>query len=1133
MNDHSDSVTLCRAPGFTLTKTYRELPDGRRVKGPTGPPPSQIAPYSVGVDGLDDLARLLRWLLSKPELYVTRAEPMDPRPGLRGRLASDAHGDGRDLRDVPRRWVCLDVDDLPTPDGLDPESDLEAAAEELRRALPEVFHTAGCCVVWSRSFGTLGYLKLKAHCWFWLDRPAHGASLKAWLKAEGAPVDEAIFSAGQPHFTAAPHCVGFEDPLEGRRVTMLEGAPAVVLPEVVQAEAPERHRPHSPRKAREGAARVLGQDVEPTATEEDVRAALARISPDALRSEWYNVYLALWSGLGSAEQAFELFDEWSARGSKYEGRAATYRMCASFPFTSLGVDRLWALAGWRPAPKAEPFEGLEAGDMAELRRWLHWEVGMAWETGGVHVLDVPIGAGKSHTARRLAEVSDVPTIWLAPTNDLRDEAEFKGSRIVATRTRENCEEFGTVTAANRASRGGGAEFCARCPKRDECPFILGRGEAEEGHRVMSHAMYVARYGAQLEDVPMRRRPAGRGADFVAPLLTDEGDQIKVTWEPVTMGSPFAVRGEDAAETVLDVAELVDAGRYEPFADLLVIDESMARTSLPFVTLRRGELAGLVTGELPEDLEDLDWSALELRRGELRAQFLAALKAEDIRGELALLPDWRAVEGLAQAVASGGVGTYIAGGRLVVPFLARIDTRRARAVLALDATASAAQVEALFGDATWHRARCPKPDALEVHRVDAQLSGRDRGPEGWRYETKAALWRATHLAEDGPSTLHVVHKAWAAEAEAELVGPVIWFEGTTARGSNDFEDLDRVCASTWRVPGRAVTALAETYAHLTGRALAECEDAARLELEWAPVRQALGRIRPYSADAARPKRIVLVDTRDLGALYPELRADRTEAEGEAQMRAGYVYGEAGWRAVIGLGLEGTAILTQKGLRAAWNAGCRAFGDSPNHRGAIPECVPPPCDGPSSGLLERAAGGLEGVTTIRLRSSAGGPAQLAFTRGPISAEDLRAVALEEGWNWAATEEGERVWAVAVGAELLEAAWELAEMPETAKAARAALGAALGVAESTVRRRMAATGVTLDALRSAHVCGLVDRAEDLAPRRGPLEDLPEFVWTADDLAEFEPEPAWAGSCPSAMPFDRVALAALDWAKDAGLYD
>ena len=330
----------------------------------------------------------------------------------------------------------------------------------------------------------------------------------------------------------------------------------------------------------------------------------------------------------------------------------------------------------------------------------------------------------------------------------------------------------------------------------------------------------------------------------------------------------------------------------------------------------------------------------------------------------------------------------------------------------------------------------------------------------------------------------------------------------------------------------MTALAETYAHLTGRALAECEDAARLELEWAPVRQALGRIRPYSADAARPKRIVLVDTRDLGALYPELRADRTEAEGEAQMRAGYVYGEAGWRAVIGLGLEGTAILTQKGLRAAWNAGCRAFGDSPNHRGAIPECVPPPCDGPSSGLLERAAGGLEGVTTIRLRSSAGGPAQLAFTRGPISAEDLRAVALEEGWTWAATEEGERVWAVAVGAELLEAAWELAEMPETAKAARAALGAALGVAESTVRRRMAATGVTLDALRSAHVCGLVDRAEDLAPRRGPLEDLPEFVWTAEDLAEFEPEPAWAGSCPSAMPFDRVALAALDWAKDVGLY-
>ena len=972
MSDHSDYVTLCRAPGFTFTKTYRELPDGTRVKGPTGPPPSQVDPRSYEVDGLDDLARLLRGLLKRPELYVTRAEPVDPGPGLRRRLASDAHGDARNFRDVPRRWVCLDVDDLPTPDGLDPESDLEAAAEELRRALPVAFHTAACCVVWSRSFGTLGYLKLKAHLWFWLDRPAHGASLKAWLK--GWPVDGAIFAAGQLHFTAAPRCVGFEDPLEGRRVTMLEGAPAVVLPCVVSAERPNppARGPQSPRKAREGAARVLGQDVEPTATEEDVRAALARFSPDALRSEWFNVYLALWSGVGSAEKAFELFDEWSARGSKYEGRAATHRLCASFKFTSLPVDRLWTLSGYYPAP---PFEGEDLADLAELRGWLEDLFGRLGRSGGTHVVAVPVGGGKSRAFWDWLEGDETPTgrkLVLVPTLDLRDEIvrARSSARAVPSRTAENCARFDVVQAANRAAPGGGAEFCHRCPDRGRCPFVaLSRGAGAVA--VTSHAMGLGKYGARIEELPLeRKRPAVGHGPWVAPTLVDTTSQLEVRWSESHEGAPYAVATADADAAELDVPGLVEEGRYVPAWDLLAVDESPAGTCLATVSLRAPELrelTGLDLDELPERADELDWAAIgaDLRRDYQRRRYLEAMAVplEARAAELARVPSWAGLEALAQAAERGGAGASITRGRAVevegemvrppavlhLPHVRTMDVRRARLVLGLDATATTAQARVLWGSGVeLHRARVPKPESLEVVRVDATLGGRSRGPEGWRYETKAALWRATHLAEDGPTTLHVVHRAWAEWAEAELVGPAIYYGGTLASGSNAYSSCDRVCASTWFLPGAAVDARAELYTALLGLGFEEAQAAARYEMVFAGVAQAVGRARPYSGD---PLRVVLVDERDLGPHFPELEADQTECAGSALARGGYVRGAESWGYVLEALVPRSGLVTRNGLETAWAAGCRTIPqtalDTMRFRGS--PATPPPATDRDPGRL----------------------------------------------------------------------------------------------------------------------------------------------------------------------------------------
>jgi hypothetical protein len=136
--------------------------------------------------------------------------------------------------------VCLDIDNLqgPTdPDGK-PLGDHAAWVRYAVAQLPSPFQGAGYHYQWSNSAGVKGWSNLRLHLWFLLSRPVCGPSLKTYLAAQAAPVDLALCSAAQIHYTAAPLFRGHDgqpipDPWAHLRCGLHDGPP-VTLPAEVQ-----------------------------------------------------------------------------------------------------------------------------------------------------------------------------------------------------------------------------------------------------------------------------------------------------------------------------------------------------------------------------------------------------------------------------------------------------------------------------------------------------------------------------------------------------------------------------------------------------------------------------------------------------------------------------------------------------------------------------------------------------------------------------------------------------------------------------------------------------------------------------------------------------------------------------------
>jgi len=196
------------------------------------------------VEDLAGLGRLLLRLQDNPFAAVIRGGIADPTraEGVRRLTAPDpVTGEPATLVELPRRWVALDLDNVPLPAGAAPR-DLSACARHALALLPAAFRAAGCVVQATASHGIKPGARLRL--WFWLSRPALGAELARWLA--GSPVDSSCFRAGQLIFTARPRFVGMPDPLPCR-LALLPGADAVEVPPTAALRPPSP--PPRPQRA--------------------------------------------------------------------------------------------------------------------------------------------------------------------------------------------------------------------------------------------------------------------------------------------------------------------------------------------------------------------------------------------------------------------------------------------------------------------------------------------------------------------------------------------------------------------------------------------------------------------------------------------------------------------------------------------------------------------------------------------------------------------------------------------------------------------------------------------------------------------------------------------------------------------
>jgi hypothetical protein len=245
MTAHALTLARC-APRLVLAKTWHAdgSCDGYDLA-------RHVDLATVEARDLDALHRLLVKLLDKPRVCVLRGEIADPdrARGVRRLVHPDSKtGDAPTLRDVPRAWLALDLDGVPLPAEVDPR-DLNPCADIALATLPAAFRRVAHIAQATASHGIKPGARLRL--WFLLSRPTSGAELGRWLR--GVRVDESVFSAAQPIYSARPIFVGRPDPLPARLV-LRAGADVVEVPPPAALAPPPRPAvaPPRPRSADDG-----------------------------------------------------------------------------------------------------------------------------------------------------------------------------------------------------------------------------------------------------------------------------------------------------------------------------------------------------------------------------------------------------------------------------------------------------------------------------------------------------------------------------------------------------------------------------------------------------------------------------------------------------------------------------------------------------------------------------------------------------------------------------------------------------------------------------------------------------------------------------------------------------------------
>lgn len=189
-------------------------------------------PFEVpAVSDIGKLYRALQRLRARTDMIVVRGTLIDPAAQ---RMRRALQGDGANLQDGDRPWLCCDLDTLATDESMrselvaDAPGGLQRVGAWARAQLPAWLQDVTCVAKWSQSAGRDNFAKAKLHLWFWLARPVCCASLAAW--ASDVPMlDPAVCRPVQPIYTSDPIVEdGWRGPEE--RVALVPGAVDMATP---------------------------------------------------------------------------------------------------------------------------------------------------------------------------------------------------------------------------------------------------------------------------------------------------------------------------------------------------------------------------------------------------------------------------------------------------------------------------------------------------------------------------------------------------------------------------------------------------------------------------------------------------------------------------------------------------------------------------------------------------------------------------------------------------------------------------------------------------------------------------------------------------------------------------------------
>lgn len=236
----TDSVTIltCREPDKQATKKFVVQKDGaiEKVSFSAG---KFFTHEQKSVASIYDLSNVLTALMDKPCSFIIRGAPMkDAKQTVMRRI----NNPGAAFDPMPHYYVALDIDKQKCPEHLDPIKDPEGAARWARELLPPDLRGVTCFYKFSSSqsvpkkVGESPVSVISVHFWFWCNRKISEGEWKRYFKANPCPVDQALFSPVQIHYTANPIFVGMGDPLPNRSGIIKGDSDIVIMPLIPKLE---------------------------------------------------------------------------------------------------------------------------------------------------------------------------------------------------------------------------------------------------------------------------------------------------------------------------------------------------------------------------------------------------------------------------------------------------------------------------------------------------------------------------------------------------------------------------------------------------------------------------------------------------------------------------------------------------------------------------------------------------------------------------------------------------------------------------------------------------------------------------------------------------------------------------------